>query len=305
MQEATLICGAAVSFRIQADGLPSGLRRGLDRLGMANLAKGHADITLVEPQPPKQGEEKTEQRANDPSVLHYHVSMPYADLKIRFGDGRGVLMNVFGKRSMLMGVPAFLDDSLQPWRERLKEASRGLVPLDAALEARAIRDALMLELSGQGDVKNYRKLYSVGFSPNAMQEILTDMRRALNYYTRHVRVAVAIGGGLLAAGLLAGFMLLPWHAQMQQGWPWTAGLLSDLVFVAVLMGLSWAALSGSMRVALRRRFPNRKISLRRNVGKTGWIMLGGIATSWLLMLVFMPAPPLWLSYLMGLINHGR
>jgi|GEM_PF-765086 hypothetical protein len=298
-EETVLVCGVGINFKLNSKDLPSGLRRGLDRIGIANLAKGHADIKLIEPEKDKDPDTLEDSDKGSSVTVRYETKLPYADLKVRFGGARAVLVNVFGKRGLLMGVPAFLDQSLKPWRDKLKQAAAGAVPIDDALKARAMRDALALELSGQGQIANLRRLYSVGLSPAAAQDILLDMRRALGRLTRHVRAGAAMAAVLAGSGLLAAFLLLPLHAAMTQSWPWMAGLMLDLAVLALVMGLGWISLGKAAQWVLSRRFPKLKISLHRDTGYIGYGMLLGIFAAWIAILLLAPDRPLWFSYLIG------
>ncbi len=305
-EETVIVCGVNINFRLNSAEMPSGLRRGLDRVGIANLAKGHADIKLIEPdnKETKDSEGGEDKSKTGPVVVRYETKLPYADLKMRFNDGRVVLVNVFGKRGVLIGVPVFLDDALKPRRGHLAQAAKGSRSLDDALKARLMRDALALDLDGKGEVANLRRLYPVGLSPAVAQEILTNMRRALNKVTRWSRVGAGAASGLAGAGMLAAFFDLPWHVALTQNWPWLAGLAFDLAALAGVMGLCWTGLGKVAQLILARRFPGRKISLHSNSGHIGYAMLAGIFAIWILVLMLVPDQPLWLAYLISVFNHS-
>ncbi len=175
------------------------MRRGLDRLGIANLTKGHADVTFVEskaapedheatgddheyipgglvgvappitpsgsapPAMPAEDEENTgfgsplsgDTKPSEP-VLHYMARMPFADLRVDF-NGKKIEIGVFGLRNVFIDVPPFLDEPLAPWIEKLEQATKGHGAVYAALEARALREALELHLQGNGNAKEFRR----------------------------------------------------------------------------------------------------------------------------------------------------
>src|ERR1700722_11452581 len=201
-QEVTLSCGARTHFIIAPNSeLPTGLRRGLDRLGFANLVNGYADIETTAPPvdkdnpppPPVPGLSPDATQAKpktQKAELHYMAKLPYADMRISF-NGKAAVVGAFGKRGSLIGVPAFLDAALEPWREKLRAAASGKGSIDETLDARVLHDAFALQLGGTNDVRALRKLYPIGLSNEAAQDIMTNMRLALNKITLHARAAVA------------------------------------------------------------------------------------------------------------------
>jgi len=73
-QEVTVTCGAETHFTMEHEGLPSGFRNGLGRIGIEHLGKGHADIKASEP-PKKEGKEEAAPPAQIP-VLLYNATLP-------------------------------------------------------------------------------------------------------------------------------------------------------------------------------------------------------------------------------------
>ena len=164
-QEIALACGATINFSLKGDAWPSGLRRGLDRLGIVNLIKGHADVVRVPDEPPQKGddEETAAQKKSAAATVRYHATLPYADLRMRFGGGRVMIVSVFGKRGLTMGVPPFLDDALKPARDKLRKAVLGKLALDKVLgDARAMRDAFALVAAGKRARRKFPQALSVG-----------------------------------------------------------------------------------------------------------------------------------------------
>lgn len=311
-EEITLNCGATTQFRMKGDGLPSGLRRGLERLGTDNLPQGHADIETVAPLKKEKEEplpgvapsrEEEEDEAPQP-ILNYQAKIPYADMRLRFGKGeRVVLVGLFGKKGLFLDLPPFLDKSLQPWREKLKKAVHGQATLEPALEARAIREALMLTLSGRGTPQELKKIYTIGFSQDAMKEILSDLQLALKRFTLQTRSVVAIACVALSAALFAGIFLTPLHDQLTGSLNWRVVIPIDLALPAMCMGLGWLILSSSIRFVLQRRFPKLQLAFRQKIGKTGWSMLGGIAAVYIIILALAPVKPAWILYLTSLFTR--
>ncbi len=311
-EEAGIACSAETQFKLSGEGLPIGLRRGLERLGVANLVKGYADIEIIEPKPdpdnpgeaaheqaPQTGDGEENKTRKPEPVLHYGAKLPYADIKIRFGEGRVVLISAFGKRGSLMDVPPFLDESLKPWRERLRAAARGKGPIEDALEARAIREARALELRGKGSIHELRKIYSVGLSSQTAKEILVNLRLALHRTTVHIRGPLAGVCVLLGAIVFAVIFYTPIHANIVQGWAWSAQLLLDVFILFGTMSLAEFALSAFTSLVLRRRFPELKITLRQKTGRIAYALLGGVAFMFAIVLITAPVKSLWLLRLFG------
>jgi len=307
-EEVSITCGARTQFRLKGDGLPSGLRRGLDRLGMANLAKGHADIESVAPPPDEEEEEipipmpgvqgATPKKEKPPKPeVHYLAHMPYADLRMNFA-GKKVIVNVFGKKSILLGVPAFLDTALTTVRDTLHKAAKGTVKLEDALGARVMKDALKLQLAGVGQVNALRRIYPHGLSPQAATEILKNMRLALNRLTLRSRSLVAILGAIISIGIFGGIFLTPFHQQMTEGLKLpVAAAIDGGLLLAVLAG-GWFALSSAMRFVLQKRFPDFKIPITQKTGKTGYAMLAAITAAFVIVILLAPAKPAWLEFLL-------
>ena len=310
-EEATLSCAVRTHFSLKADGLPSGLRRGLDRLGIAALANGHADIEAVKPPPT---EEEIAQETMSPSPddyapppeekekppqpeVHYKARLPYADMRMDFA-GKKALVAVFGKKGLLMGVPAFLDDALAPWREQLRAAVAG-GPLEPALEARAIRDALALQLDGKDQPADLRRLYPLGLTPTVAGEILADMRRALDRFTRQQRASVAAVAIMLAGILFGGLFLTPLYGRLAAGLALPFEAVADGVLLAIVLGFGWLALTLSTRLTLQRRFPELTIARMPKTGAPASVMFGGIILLYLAMIWIAPAKPAWLIALLG------
>lgn len=301
-EEIGITCGAKTSFKLKSEGLPSGLRRGLDRLEFVNLSKGHADIEMLEVK--AEDEEDAPQKSADgkpaPPIpkVNYRATLPYADIKVRFGQHRPALISVFGKRGILSGVPAFLDEALEPWRVKLKEAAKGKIALEEAMEGRAIREAVSLEMTGKGSVRELRHLYSIGLSSETAQEILTQARLALNFLTLRLRGGIAAGWLLVSAALFGEWFLTSLRPQITEGLSSRASGFCDgaLLFLALILG--WFSMSSAIHYVLQRRFPKIKIPLQQKIGKLGFAMLGSIFLIFVAMIFLAPIKPTWLVLLL-------
>lgn len=311
-EEIAIACGARTQFSINAQGLPSGLRRGLDRLGMANLAKGHADIETLAPpsdpedsvtQPPPMPGAKPEPKKEKPPKpeIHYVAHVPYADLRMNFA-GKKAMVGVFGKHNVVIGVPFFLDTSLEPARTMLKRAAKGEAKLDEALKLRAIKDALNLQLAGKGGVKELRRIYPLGLSPAVAEEILRNTRLALNTMTLMARSLAAVLCSLGGSGIFAGIFLTGFHKQATQNLSLGAGLGLDAGVLAAVIAACWFALSFATRFALRRHFPDLAIPVTQKTGKTGMMMIAALALVFGIVLFLTPDKPMWLSYALAALG---
>ncbi len=260
--------GAEMHFDVHPNrSLPSGLLRGLDRLGMINLPKGHADIELIEPD--------KDSPENEKNIVRLKAKVPYADIKIRL-NSRPVNFAAFGKKGLLMGLPAFLDESLRPWREHLVRAVMGNGDLDKAITVRVMHDALGLELSGKSNPNDLRRLYPIGLSPKTAQEIMNNMGLALKRFTLRSRIGVAIVSMLGSTALFGGYFLTSMHDQLAGSISAKALLMLDAFLPVIAMGISSVAFSHASRWALQRQFPDATIRLTQKIGKIGYGTLAGI-----------------------------
>jgi hypothetical protein len=284
--EVTVTCGAETHFQLQAEGLPTGLRRGLDRIGIANLGKGHADVTASEPP-----EEEREESLDKPQIpiLHYSVALPYAEMRMSFGNKKAVVSAV-GKRCALLGIPNFLDTALQPWRDKLHRLA-----LDEAIEARALKEILSLTVAGKGRLNEIRKLYPLGLSPEAIESIVADMQAALNKTTLKTRAVIAALCGIVSTMFFYFLFVAGFEILLTRNWSRFAEAAIDIGLLAATLGASWACLNFSTRFVLKKRFPQLTLSLKQKIGNTGFGMLGTIILLFVLCMTLAPMKPLWLA----------
>lgn len=276
-QEVEISAGASIGFSIlNSSELPSGLLRSLDRIGMANLAKGHADIEIVEP-------EDHAEAARRGIILVARI--PYADIKLRM-QGKLVIAASFGKHGLLSGIPPFLDNSLKKQREQLALAAAGKGQLAPALGARAMREALALSLRGKGQLKELRRLYPVGLSQKAAQEILDNFARALRLQTARVRLYTAAASVILSAGVFSGFFLTPLRAFLEKAAGRQGVLAVEILLPISAIGLAGFALSRASKWALQRLYPKSDVKTGQDLGKTGYVSIALIVLVYALVLAF-------------------
>ncbi|MDD3029998.1 MAG: hypothetical protein PHS57_06945 [Alphaproteobacteria bacterium] len=293
--EVEVTCGAETHFTISHEGLPSGLRKALDRIGIAHLNKGHADITVKEVA--RTNDDEPQGEGNIP-VLEYEARIPYAEMKMDLG-GKKAIVSAVGKRGAMAGVPNFLDHVLKPWRDKLKLAAFGQTPLEEALEVRAIRDALALTVSGKGTDRDMRCLYPFGLSSEVIGSLLNDMNLALKKTTLRTRALMATVCGTLCALFFYGFFFHGHEAQLTQGLPWIEAFGMDMAVLGGALLASWLLLLTATRLALKGRFPYRAYRFQQRVGKTGLSMVLGILVIFILLLLMAPIKPLWLTTLLA------
>jgi len=205
---------------------------------------------------------------------------------------------VVGKRCAISGVPNFLDNTLQPWREKLAHAAKGHGALEEALEARAIKEILSLSVAGKGRVEEIRKLYPFGMSADVMKSILADTRLALHQTTLVTRAVIATLCGLLGIGLFYAVFFTGFEAEHTVRWTRTNSFALDVAILGAALGCAWALLNLATFVALRRRFPQLHLAYAQKIGKTGYCMLGGIAMAFAAIIAIAPLKPLWLAALL-------
>lgn len=259
--------------------LPSGLLRMVSRIGDEGLYKGgHADISIA----PLSEEEKAQKER---IVLTLEAKIPYADIKMRFGN-RAVLVNCFGKKAKISGVPPFLDEALQTQRDELKQSARGLKPVETIWQTRLLRDALQLMLSGKTHGNDLRRLYPIGLSGEVAHEIMENLRLLLKQSTGQTRM-LAAGCAVIASGcLFAGLFLTPLFNELIRSLS-VPLQLAGLVTLPLLVGSgAWFVLVQSAKWSLQRRFPNVAITLSQNIGKTGYAALALIFLTYLIVLYY-------------------
>ncbi len=299
--ETQISCGVRTQFKIKPDGLPSGLRRGLDRLGVANLVKGHADIETLAAIPDEDSEpapspKEPKKEAPPKPEIHYLATMPYADLRMNFA-GKKVIVGVFGKKNVLLGVPPFLDHALEPFRKNLKLAASGSGSLEDALQARMMKDSLKLQLAGNGKVNELRRIYPLGLTPQTATEILGNMRLAINKMTLRTRSLVATASTLAGSSIFAGIFLTDLHNQITASMKLPVGLTVDVGILAMVLTACWFTLSAAIRMVLQKRFPDYKIPVTQKTGKTGYAMLVALVIAFVAIALLAPNQPQWLQIL--------
>ncbi|NTU76567.1 MAG: hypothetical protein HGA90_01945 [Alphaproteobacteria bacterium] len=220
---------------------------------------------------------------SDKTSVRLTAKLPYADIKISL-KGKGARISAFGKRALLLGVPAFLDESLKPWREHLERATTGQGSLEKALEVRVLRDAHALLLEGKKQVNDLRRLYPVGLSPQAAEEIMRNMNGALRRLTRTARLVAAAACVAASTGLFVGLFLTSFPTRLTARLKLPVALSLDALIALLAVGLSWLALTQSARWALQRETPGRKVTTKPNIGKLGYGALAAIAAIYLLLL---------------------
>jgi hypothetical protein len=275
---------------METNNLPTGLRRGLDRIGINNLGKGHAEIAVSIP--PKESEDAPQSKRLH--LLNYRAALPYAEIRIGFGTKKAVI-SAAGKRCVITGVPFFLDASLQPWREKLEQAAKGKGSLDDAITVRALKEILALIVAGKGHTNEVRRLYPFGLSPNVITSILSDTRLALNRTTLHTRSIVAASCSVVSTILFYVFFVLGFETKVTTDLKLSIRAAIDTSVLITALAASWAILNFATRFALRRRFPQLQMAVKQKIGKTGLTMLGGITICFIATLVLTPLRPLWLT----------
>jgi len=277
--EVLITKGARMDFALgPTTGLPSGLLRGLSRVGEDKLAKGHADITMKadindDPKAPKQSD----------LAIYLDAKIPYADVKIKFGKKTSII-GCFGKQGRLSGVPAFLDESLAPARLKLASAAKTGSSLHAALATRAIKDAFELVVSGKNKVNDLRRLYPVGLSAEAAQEIMANLNLCFRNSTARTRLIVSGLCVLVSTALFGGMFMTPLFTHLTQMTGTMGAPLIKALMPLAALSASWFTLQQSAKSVLRRQYAGLKIAGRQSIGRTGYAALGTIAALYLALL---------------------
>ncbi len=293
-QEVKVTCGVQTRFAMDVNNLPSGLRKGLDRIGLERLGTGHADIETA----PPHEEEKTpdEPLANKP-VLNYTAMVPYAEMKMNIG-GKKAVVSAVGKRCVITGVPPFLDGTLKPWIDRLRRAARGKGSFQEALQARALNEILSLVVAGKGTEREVRRLYPFGLSSGVVADILSTMKLAIQRSTLVVRALASVFSVALSAAFFFFLFHNGWEARFTKGLSAFANVLVDIGFLAAALLVSWGILNFSARFALQRRFPQSAFALRQKTGNMGIAMFAAIVAAFAAAIWLAPVKPFWYMWLL-------
>jgi hypothetical protein len=294
-QEVAVTCGAETHFVLKAEGLPSGLRRGMERIGIPNLGKGHGDVTATPP--PQEDDSALQDKAQFP-ILIYKLELPYAEMRVGFGISKKGVVAAVGKRCAISGVPNFLDETTRQWREKMHLAATGKGPLEEALEVRVLREVIALTVSGKGRDAEVRKLYPFGLSSEAIATILGDTQLALNAVTLKTRAIIAGLCAILCAAFFYFLFMTGGHLKLTGGWNLPGVVGADIAILGVALGASWTILNFSTRFVLQKRFPQLSVALQQKIGKTGYGMLGAIVAAYALFILLSPVKPLWLAMFM-------
>lgn len=279
-QEISITAGAEINFQLAPNvELPTGLRRGMERIGLDKLPETYADIELLTPEAaPASATSATQKSPPPPNRLKLVAKIPYADLTVQL-DQEQAKISVFGKKQRLFNVPPFLDASLTKARQDLRAAAAGKASLTELLSVRALQDSLQLRMAGKIKADDLRRLYPVGLSANAAAEIMSDMKKALAATTRATRVAATAGLSIIA--LLAIFLIVKLalppiiqHDHAPQVW------MIHGFTLFLLLGSFWICLNQIIRWLLRKKFKAENLAFNQNIGKIGYAALALLAAAY-------------------------
>lgn len=258
---------AKIAFSLGATtDLPSGLLRMMDRAGESLIGKIHADIAM-KPADPANGEERNR--------VELIAKIPYAEVQLFFGKSAAKII-VFGKTERLSGVPAFLDRSTAAAREALRDAARGMGSIDKALSLRLMRESLDLILSGKRAPNDLRRLYPVGLSGGAAQEIVGNFNLALKTLTMKYRGGAGILALFLFSGLFGLFFFSPIYETLVHDRGPTVRRLIEILVPMASLGGAWFILDRAIRYALKLKFPKARLKASQNIGKIGYSVLTSV-----------------------------
>jgi hypothetical protein len=298
-EEAAVHMAVIARFRLKmgTGGVPSVFNRTLDRLGLVNLTKGHADIETYTPDEEEEAEirQKAPTDGSVPAVF-YRAKVPYAEMRLNI-DGKLGTASIFGKRGMLVNLPPFLDEAIAVQRTHLSQAAKGQGSLDSAMTARCLREALALQAAGKGNFVDLKRIYPVGLSVDAAKEIMGNMRKALNRTTLHLRAGGAALFTVLAAGGFYGLFFTPLYGRCAAGLRWIVEMGIGIALPLAAMLLAWLLLGLAVRMVLSRRFPGIRFALWQKTGKTGFAMMGLILAVYAAFLALAPTRPVWIYHL--------
>lgn len=277
LHQAKITKGANVHFTLgRTTDLPSGLLRMMDRIGLANLVKGHIDVAM---HPPAAEPETPEERA----TVRLTAQAPFAEIVLKI-DGAAHKIFALGKKGRLSNVPAFLDRSLEEARKILLKAAHGTEDIEKAAKLRLLRDALRLALQGKTAPNDLRRLYPVGLSAETASEIAGNMSLALKGITARARLVASIVFAAASATIFAGFFHSPLPALLEETFGKNGLLAVKILLPFLAIGAAWAGLLRAAQGALKAKYPEATIGGGQDLGRRGYTALAAIGLLYALFL---------------------
>jgi hypothetical protein len=284
----TVTAAANATFHYdRGTNLPAGLRQGLDRVGLANISKGHADIRII-------AEEKDEKNS---ATMRYEAAIPFANLVIDI-QGDSYAAGIFGHKGVIVGLKPFLEKALAPDLEKLEDIATGEASLDDILPRRALREALDLFFTDPHHLRSFQRLYPVGFRAETISRIFTNLYQIEKRLTQRVRLLLATLWLLISAAL---FIIIPATSLIEIlrkniGQAFLAG--GEIFLPFVVLALSIVSLSYSPLISLRRYLPKGAGLRPQAIGKIGYVTTGLLIAIFVAGLIINPTKPIWLQKLM-------
>jgi hypothetical protein len=224
------------------------------------------------------------------------ATLPVIEVKMRIGKNASTFV-ILGKRNALLGVPAFLDRSLKPYRDALAAATASPARLEEAMKARAIRDAVTLAASGQRAALDLRRLYPYGLSGQIAKDIMADAAAALAGLTQGARIMGGALGLLLSAVGTFAFFLTPLRLTPATLLPPGAFLGLEIATPFLCAALAWLLIDAAERWKLGVKLPAAKLPFLQKIGPLGYGLAAAAGALSAALLLVAPKAALFLKWL--------
>ncbi|MCL2473857.1 MAG: hypothetical protein FWF23_03005 [Alphaproteobacteria bacterium] len=306
-----LLCGVKTRFAADFFDLPSGLKKGIDKIGIAELGKSHTDVTV---NIIKGDEADSGIGTQEFPALEYTADIPYAEIKMSL-KGKKALVSLTGKKGVAAGVPNFLDVPLKELLDAVQTQSNSSFAMRLALKTKAFREMLAIVLEKGLDRKPsllaMKRLYPFGLSDNMILIIFKTLSASIKKATLFARVTAGILSVSLVSLLLYFYAANLWNFSLVKNSNYPV-ILSFVIDIAVLLGsilVCLIVLNSAFAAAVH--YIAHKLGLKiklnaRNImptrlGKLGFSVIFAIMFVFLLLFLLYPHNSLWLSFVR---NHG-
>ena len=313
-----LMCGVRTRFAADFSELPSGLRKSLDKIGIAEFGNSHADIKvkiLGNDEETKTEEDYTNVIGTQEfPALEYTTNIPYAEIKMSL-KGKKAFVSVTGKKGVSAGVPNFLDTPLKELLDTVQTQSNSSSALTQALQTRAFREMLSIILEKGLDRKSsllaMKRLYAFGLSDNMILTMFKTLSDRVKETTLLARVIVSVLLVSLVSLLLYFYAANLWNSSLIQNsnfqYPVILSIVIDLAVLLCSMLVCLIVLNSSFAVGLHYIASKLNLKIKLNaknimpkrIGKMGFSVIFTIMFVFLSLLLLYPNNSLWVGFVLG------
>lgn len=256
---------------------PAGVTELIDRIGISELPKGHATISLA---PEQQG-----------AGLNYLATMPYGLFRLQLPNHEPISLKALGNKPILADLPPVLDMVFAPLIDKLHEGNL----IGFARKYRMIRELCDALGRGQRPGSFFSRNYPFGLSAEVAFALADRIKGLFSTLSQRPRSLVGAVFSAVSAGLYYNWLYNPRPGFLPLAVP-TA--MWDISLLLLLAGLGWLAVSLTGQKVLTRALP---INIRFYAagGKLALATAGAILAAGLLFLLLPDTRPEWMAALLS------